>query len=95
MSDDSSLILSSRNQASDSSGSAPARDKYRIERFMKDVKNSLLFRSDWSDLLSAGPLSISKMGGCCVAANASNYAVSLEDAIPGSDRGLRYVLGRL
>lgn len=56
--------------------------------FAKDVKNSLLFKYDWSELLSAAPLCISLMGSCYVAAT-TEKAYSIELSKP--QNGFQYI----
>lgn len=57
--------------------------------FMKDVKNSLLFKYDWARMLSAAPLSMSLMGACYLAAGSSKFTISLKEAAPVG--GFRYL----
>lgn len=51
--------------------------------FAKDVKQSLLFRYDWSELLFAAPLCLSLMGSCYVAATSDKArGMSLKECEP-------------
>lgn len=63
-----------------------------IKAFVRELKNSLLFRCDWPDLISAAPLSMSKMGACCVVVYTCDKSITLEQALTA---GLKYVLAVL
>lgn len=52
-----------------------------VKGFIRELKNSLLFRCDWPDLVSAAPLSMSKMGACCVIAYTWDKTITLEQAL--------------
>jgi hypothetical protein len=34
-----------------------------------DIKNTILFRTNWETLLTSAPIAIGALGACCVAAN--------------------------
>lgn len=58
--------------------------------FVTEVKESLLFQYNWSELLSAAPTAISLMGACHVAAASEEAAkISLGDAAPAG--GFKYL----
>ena len=51
--------------------------------FAKDVKQSLLFKYDWSELLSAAPMCLALMGSCFVAATSPKATgMSLKECEP-------------
>lgn len=52
--------------------------------FIAEVKSSLLYSMDWSQLLSAAPLTLALMGACYVASTASEASVTLTP--PAGDR---------
>ncbi|MCJ1397686.1 hypothetical protein MMC11_000882 [Xylographa trunciseda] len=62
------------------------KDEYRgraAKKFMSEVKGSLLFQSNWPDLLSAAPTAFELMGACSVAASAPDAnSVLLTGAVP-------------
>lgn len=59
-------------------------------RFVNEVKESLLFQFNWSELLSAAPTAISLLGSCHVAAASDEAAaISLADSRP--EKGWQYL----
>ncbi|MCJ1283853.1 hypothetical protein MMC26_003184 [Xylographa opegraphella] len=62
------------------------KDKYNGKagkKFVTDVKESLLFQSNWSDLLSAAPIALELLGACFVAASAPDAdSILLTEAVP-------------
>ena len=59
-------------------------------RFVTEVKESMLFQYNWSDLLSAAPTAISLLGACHVASSSDEAAaINLSDATPAG--GWKYL----
>lgn len=58
-------------------GPGIAHDTAHIERFLRQIRNTLLFQVEWSELLSPGPRAMSNMGACFLAARATNPYLSL------------------
>lgn len=58
-------------------GPGSAHDTANIERFMQQIRNTLLFQVEWPELLSPGPRAMSSMGACFLAARATNPYLSL------------------
>ena len=53
------------------------------KKFVSEVKGSLLFQFNWSDLLSAAPTALELMGACFVAASAPDAdSILLTEAVP-------------
>ena len=53
------------------------------KKFVSEVKQSLLFQSNWADLLSAAPMALELMGACFVAASAPDAdSILLTEAVP-------------
>lgn len=50
-----------------------------------DIKNTILFQTNWETLLTSAPIAIGALGACCVAAN-SPHLDRVELAPPASGK---------